>query len=97
MQDWINYLTTNPLIGAVVLAVLILFIFMVVARLLKWAIISFILLALAIGITYKVAQPKKILERMQKGAEQVVKDVKSDKVVKEVQESAEKAIDKITK
>jgi len=77
--------------------VLILFIFMVVARLLKWAIISFILLALAIGITYKVAQPKKILERMQKGAEQVVKDVKSDKVVKEVQESAEKAIDKITK
>jgi len=96
MQDWINYLTTNPLIGAVVLAVLILFIFMVVARLLKWAIISFILLALAIGITYKVA-PKKILEHMQKGAEQVVKDVKSDKVVKEVQESAEKAIDKITK
>ncbi len=94
MDIWISYLTDHPIIGAALVAVLILFIVMVAVRLIKWAILAFIILALAVGLTYKIAQPKKILDRLQEGVESVTQ-TNSEKVTKKIQKSAEKTVEKV--
>ncbi|MFH1213404.1 MAG: hypothetical protein V1681_04905 [Candidatus Neomarinimicrobiota bacterium] len=94
MDAWISYLTAHPIVGAAILAALILFVIMVLIRLIKWAILSFIILALAVGFTYKVAQPKKIVRQIQQGIESVTK-AKPDKVSKEIQKNVEKTVEKV--
>jgi len=94
MDIWISYLTAHPIIGAALIAALVLFIIMVVIRLIKWAVISFLILALAVGITYKIAQPKKIIDRIQEGVESVTQTT-SEKVTDKIQKSAEKTVDKV--
>ncbi|HPC35021.1 MAG TPA: hypothetical protein P5268_01995 [Candidatus Marinimicrobia bacterium] len=94
MDVWISYLTSHPIIGVALAAALILFIIMVVARLLKWAIVSFIILALAVGLTYKIAQPKKIIDRIQEDVESVSK-TGAEKVTDKLQKSAEEAVEKV--
>lgn len=94
MDIWISYLTAHPIIGAALIAALVLFIIMVVIRLIKWAVISFLILALAVGITYKIAQPKKIIDRIQQGVESVTQTT-SEKVTDKIQKSAEKTVDKV--
>jgi len=94
MDIWISYLTAHPIIGAALIAALVLFIIMVVIRLIKWAVISFLILALAVGITYKIAQPKKIIDRIQQGVESVTQTT-SEKVTDKIQKSAEKTVGKV--
>ncbi|HPY00720.1 MAG TPA: hypothetical protein PKV04_05080 [Candidatus Marinimicrobia bacterium] len=94
MDVWISYLTSHPIIGVALTAALVLFIIMVIARLLKWAVISFIILALAVGLTYKIAQPKKIIDRIQKDIESVTEN-DSEKVTDKLQKSTEEAIEKV--
>ncbi len=96
MDVWISYLTNHPIIGVALVAALILFIVMVVIRLVKWAVISFIILALAVGLTYKIAQPKKIIDRIQEGVESVTR-TSSEKVTDKIQKSAEKTVEKVKK
>jgi hypothetical protein len=96
MDVWISYLTNHPIIGVAIVAALILFIVMVAIRLVKWAVISFIILALAVGLTYKIAQPKKIIDRIQEGVESVTR-TSSEKVTDKIQKSAEKTVEKVKK
>ncbi|HOV23429.1 MAG TPA: hypothetical protein PL107_04075 [Candidatus Marinimicrobia bacterium] len=94
MDVWISYLTSHPIIGVALTAALVLFIIMVIARLIKWAIISFIILALAVGLTYKIAQPKKIIDRIQEDVESVSKNG-AEKASDKIQKSAEEAVKKV--
>lgn len=94
MDVWISYLTTHPIITAALIAVLVLFIIMIVIRLIKWAIISFIILALAVSLTYKIAQPKKIFDHIQEGVESVTR-TSNEKVTDKLKKSTENTIEKI--
>ena len=89
MDKWIDYLSANPVIALALVVVLILFVFMVFRKLIKWAIISFLILAVASGLSYNEAQKQP----------QIVKDIlkKSEnlkeKVLKESEKAAEKTIE----
>ena len=89
MDKWIDYLSANPVIALALVIVLILFVFMVFRKLIKWAVISFIILAIAGGLSYNEAQKQP----------QIVKDILSlkEKVLKEGEKAAEKAVDELKK
>ena len=91
MENWIDYLSTNPIIALALVVVLVLFLFMVFRKLIKWALISFIILAIAIGVSYNKAQKSELMKR----TETILK--KSDKIFKNSEKDAGKAIDKIKK
>ena len=89
MDKWIDYLSANPVIALALVIVLILFLFMVFRKLIKWAVISFIILAVAGGLSYNEAQKQP----------QIVKDIMSlkEKVLKEGEKAAAKAVDELKK
>lgn len=93
MSNWIDYLATNPVFSLAMVVVLVLFLFMVFKKLLKWAVISFVVLALAVGFTYQDAQkrPKIIEELLEK------KEKLRNKDLKQIGEEAEKAVNKLKK
>jgi len=91
MENWIDYLSANPIIALALAVVLVLFLFMVFRKLIKWALISFIILAIAIGVSYNEAQKSELMKR----TETILK--KSDKIFKNSEKGAGKAIDKIKK
>lgn len=101
-SNWIDYLMANPLIGIVVVVILILFIIMVLSRLFKWALVAFILLVVAIAVTYRVSQPKDIIKKMQEGIENIREGVQKGqnevkKVGKEVQKGAKELEKRVPK
>lgn len=78
MNSWINYLSSNPLLLFALVVILVLFFIMVFRKLLKWAIISFIILAIAIGWTYRNSQKPEIIEDLEKKAEQLIEKGKKE-------------------
>ncbi|PIS28345.1 MAG: hypothetical protein COT43_06515 [Candidatus Marinimicrobia bacterium CG08_land_8_20_14_0_20_45_22] len=84
MNEWIQYLSSNPIAAAALIGVLVLFIVMVLSKLIKWAIVSFLILALALGLTYKNAQKPKMVKQIEKQAE---------KIFKKSQKESEKSLD----
>lgn len=97
LTNWIDYLMAHPLIGGAILVILVLFVGMVLAKLLVWSIISFILLVLAIAVTYRVSQPKTILKKVQEGIESVKDEIKGDKTTRQLQKEVKKGIDNLNK
>ncbi|MBN2600980.1 MAG: hypothetical protein JXR87_03190 [Candidatus Marinimicrobia bacterium] len=91
MENWIDYLSANPIIALALVVVLVLFLFMVFRKLIKWALISFLILAIAIGISYNEAQKSELVKK----TETILK--KSDKILKNSEKDAGKVIDKIKK
>jgi len=96
MQNWVDYLTANPIIAIALVFVLILFIFMVFKKLIIWAIISFLILSAASGISYHEAQktPKEVRALLKRGEElkkKILEEGKKTtaKVVDEAQEIIE--------
>jgi len=96
MQNWIDYMTANPIIAIALVVVLILFIFMVFKKLIIWAIISFVILSAASGFSYHEAQkaPKEVRALLKRGEElkkKILKESKKTtaKVVDEAQEIIE--------
>ena len=93
MDKWIDYLNANPVIALALVDVLVLFVFMVFRKLINWAIISFVILAVAIGLSYNEAQKQP----------QIVKDILKkgenfkEKVLKESEKAAEKTIEELKK
>ncbi len=101
MNSWIDYLVANPVIALSMAVVLILFIFMVLRKLIKWAIVSFVILALAIGVTYKDSQKPDVIKELEKKTEKVIESgrKKAGKIIKkgkkEIEKVTEKSINKI--
>ncbi|MBU0710891.1 hypothetical protein KJ762_01240 [bacterium] len=91
MEKWVDYLSANPVVALALVVVLVLFLFMVFRKLIKWALISFIILAIAIGVSYNEAQKSELMKK----TETILK--KSDKIFKNSEKDASKAIDKIKK
>lgn len=91
MSNWVDYLAANPVFSLAMVVVLVLFLFMVFKKLLKWAVISFVIFALAIGFTYQDAQKKpKIIEELLEKKEKL-----RNKDLKQLGEEAEKAVNKL--
>jgi uncharacterized SAM-binding protein YcdF (DUF218 family) len=78
MNSWIDYLSSNPLLLLALVVVLVLFFIMVFRKLLKWAIISFIILAIAIGWTYRNSQKPEVIKDLEKKAEQLIEKGKKE-------------------
>lgn len=105
LGHWIDYLVANPIIGTVVVVVLVLFLVMVFTKLFKWALITFILLVVAIALTYRISQPKAIMEKMQEGIESVKEGLgtakkelqKGEKEVNKAVKEVEKSVKKLEK
>jgi uncharacterized membrane protein YraQ (UPF0718 family) len=103
LGHWVDYLIANPIIGIAVVIVLVLFLVMVFTKLFKWAIIAFILLVVAIALTFRVSQPKAIIEKMHEGIESIKEGLgttqkelqKGEKEVKKTLKKVEKDIKKI--
>ena len=101
MDKWIDYLSANPVVALALVVVLILFVFMVFRKLIKWAIVSFVILALAAGITYKDSQKHDVIKDLEKKTGQVIESgrkqagelIKRGK--KETAKATEKAINEI--
>ncbi|MCK4715736.1 MAG: hypothetical protein KAT54_02935 [Candidatus Marinimicrobia bacterium] len=93
MDKWIDYLSANPVIALALVIVLILFVFMVFRKLIKWAVISFIILAVAGGLSYNEAQkqPQIVKDILKKG------ESLKEKVLKEGEKAAEKAMEELKK
>jgi len=91
MENWIDYLSANPMIALATVVALVLFLFMVFRKLIKWAIISFIILAIAVGLSYNEAQKSDLLKR----GEKILKE--SGKKLNLNEKEANKAINKIKK
>ena len=91
MDKWIDYLSSNPVIALALVIVLILFVFMVFRKLIKWAIISFIILAVASSLSYNEAQkqPQIVKDILKKG------ESLKEKVLKEGEKAAEKAVEEL--
>jgi len=91
MDKWIDYLSANPVIALALVIVLILFVFMVFRKLIKWAVISFIILAVASGLSYNEAQkqPKIVKDFLKKG------ESLKEKVLKKGEKAAEKAVEEL--
>jgi cell division protein FtsW (lipid II flippase) len=89
MDNWIDYLSANPVLALALVVVLVLFLFMVLRKLIKWAIISFVILVVAVGFSYSEAQKQP----------QIIRDLikNREKVFKEGEKAAEKTIDKLKK
>ena len=101
MSSWVDYLVANPVIALSMVIVLILFVFMVFRKLIKWAIVSFVILALAIGVTYKDSQKPDVIKELEKKTEKVIESGRKQakefikKGKKETAKATEKAINKI--
>ena len=99
MQNWLNYLSANPLLAVAVAIILILFVFMVLRKLIKWAIVSFVILAIVVGLTYNSSQKSEVAQEIEKRAEKVIQKSKEgaqkllDKGKEELEKAAEKKID----
>lgn len=91
MENWIDYLSVNPIIALALVAVLILFLFMVFRKLVKWALISFIILAVAVGVSYNEAQKSELIRQ----GEKILK--KSERLLKEGERDADKTLKKLQK
>lgn len=91
MENWIDYLSANPMIALATVVALVLFLFMVFRKLITWAIISFIILAIAVGLSYNEAQKSDLLKR----GEKILKE--SGKKLNFNEKEANKAINKIKK
>ena len=81
MNDWVNYLLANPVLALVMVVILLLFVFMALKRLMKWALIAFVVLIAAAGLTYRNSQKPQFLERLEKKAEEIIekgKDLKEE-------------------
>jgi UPF0716 family protein affecting phage T7 exclusion len=96
MQNWIDYLTANPIIAIALVVVLVLFVLMVFKKLIIWAVISFVILSAASGFSYHAAQkaPKEVRALLKRGAElkkQILKESKktSEKIVDDAKELIE--------
>ena len=87
MENWIDYLSANPVIALALIVVLVLFLFMVFRKLLKWALVSFLILAVAIGISYNEAQKSDLVKRGQKILE------KSEKTANEIRDKIKSELD----
>jgi len=94
MSSWVDYLVANPVIALSMVIVLILFIFMVLRKLIKWAIVSFVILALAIGVTYKDSQKPDVIKELEKKTEKVIESGR--KQAKEVIKRGKKETAKAT-
>ena len=98
LGKWIDYLVANPIIGIAVVVILVLFLIMVFTRLFKWAVIAFILLVVAIAVTYRVSQPKDIVKKVQEGIETVKEGMKKgEKEVKKLSREVEKGATEVKK
>ena len=101
MSSWVDYLVANPVIALSMVIVFILFIFMVLRKLIKWAIVSFVILALAAGIAYKGSQKPDVIKELEKKTEKVIESGRKQakEVIKrgkkETAKATEKAINKI--
>jgi hypothetical protein len=84
MANWFDYLTANPVIALALAIVFVLFLLMVFRKLVKWALISFIVLAVAAGVSYNEAQKSDLVK-------------KGEKILRESEETANDALDKIKK
>ncbi len=84
MENWMDYLSANPVIALALVVVFVLFLFMVFRKLIKWALISFVILAIAIGLSYNEAQKSDLVK-------------KGQKILKKSEKSANDALDKIKK
>jgi len=93
MHNWIDYLSANPVLALALVVVLVLFLFMVLRKLIKWAIISFVVLLIAVGLSYREAQkqPQIVKDILKKG------ESLKEKVLKEGEKAAKKTIDKLKK
>lgn len=87
MEKWVDYLSANPVIALALVIVLILFLFMVFRKLIKWAIVSFIILAVASGMSFNEAQKQP----------QLVKDIfkKGESLKEKVLKEGEKAVEEL--
>lgn len=91
MENWIDYLSVNPIIALALVAILILFLFMVFRKLVKWALISFIILAVAAGVSYNEAQKSELIRQ----GEKILR--KSERILKQSERERDKALDKLKK
>jgi hypothetical protein len=84
LANWFDYLTANPVIALALAIVFVLFLLMVFRKLVKWALISFIVLAVAAGVSYNEAQKSDLVK-------------KGEKILRESEKTANDALDKIKK
>lgn len=91
MENWIDYLSVNPIIALALVAILILFLFMVFRKLVKWALISFIILAVAVGVSYNEAQKSELIRQ----GEKILR--KSERILKQSERETDKALNKLKK
>lgn len=96
MSSWVDYLVANPVIALSMVIVFILFIFMVLRKLIKWAIVSFVILALAAGITYKDSQKPDVIKELEKKTEKVIESGRKQvgKIIKKGKKETAKATGK---
>ena len=71
MQNWFQYLCANPILGIAVVVILLLFVVMVLRKLIKWAVISFVILAVVVGLTYNESQKSEVVRELEKQAEKL--------------------------
>jgi membrane protein implicated in regulation of membrane protease activity len=89
MDTVINYLSANPLLAIAAALILIVFLFLLIRKLIKWAIILFIIFAIVVTFIYKGAKDSekpKLIRDLEK---------KSEQVIQKVDESIEKGKEKV--
>jgi len=94
MQNWFEYLWANPILGVAVVIILALFVIMVLRKLIKWAVISFVILAIVVGLTYNESQKSEVVQELEKQAEKIKDGAQKliDKGKEEVEKAAEEKI-----
>ena len=98
MSNWLNYLVANPVLALALVIVLVLFIFMVLRKLIKWALISFVVLVIAVSFTYNDSQKPDVIDKIKEKTGEIadkIKEKTKEKAGKKIEEATEKAIDDI--
>ncbi len=95
MDNWLNYLSFNPVVSLALVVVLVLFLFMVFRKIIKWALISFVILAVAVGLSYNEAQKPDLFKKLQKQSKGILKD--GEKTASKAIERVKKEIEKKNK
>ncbi len=81
MEQWLDYLMSNPTAMLIAGVIAVLLIFFLLKRLIKLAIILFIIFVIVAAINYKTYEPKEIMDKIKKDARELKQ--KSDKKVRD--------------